>query len=152
MLLAKLLRDNIHGYRPVSLIGQGIGSRVVFYALEELAKTDSQGIIEDVIIMGAPCTSSSESWLKIRNIVAGRSCFRLLILFRSSLRDFRTHTHTRIYIHIHFSLSPGRQDCQRVRKRGLVSWIRLSRPPAEQRCGGNRAHSCTRKLSRRSLD
>lgn len=107
VLLAKLLRDNIHGYRPVSLIGQGIGSRVVFYALEELAKTDSQGIIEDVIIMGAPCTSSSESWLKIRNIVAGRYRFVFFgpfTLSQSSLCDLHTHANTYTCISIHLRI------------------------------------------------
>ncbi|EEB10408.1 hypothetical protein Phum_PHUM040020 [Pediculus humanus corporis] len=53
-LAEKLLsRDN---YKlPVTLVGFGLGARIIYYCLEEMStKENSEGIILDVMLFGAP--------------------------------------------------------------------------------------------------
>ncbi|KAK3105277.1 hypothetical protein FSP39_021535 [Pinctada imbricata] len=71
--LAEVLLAREQGNRPVTLVGYSLGSRVIFSCLEELARRKgSQGIIEDVVILGSPCTGSNKVWEKIGSVVAGR--------------------------------------------------------------------------------
>lgn len=71
-LLASALLEKAHGNRPVTLIGFSHGARLIFYALEEMAKYDCEGIIENVYLIGAPVSSEKERWQPLKRIVAGR--------------------------------------------------------------------------------
>ncbi|ELU07125.1 hypothetical protein CAPTEDRAFT_150011 [Capitella teleta] len=71
--LANVLLSREQGKRPVTLIGFSLGARVIFYCLEEMAKRKNcEGIIEDVILLGAPVTGHAESWQPFEKVVSGR--------------------------------------------------------------------------------
>lgn len=71
-VLADVLMKRHVGIRPVSLIGFSLGARVIFYALEALAKKKAFGIVQDVYLLGATVTSTTKTWRLARGVVAGR--------------------------------------------------------------------------------
>ncbi|KAI0094238.1 hypothetical protein BDY19DRAFT_10660 [Irpex rosettiformis] len=71
-VLADVLIQRFLGVRPVTLIGFSLGSRVIFYALLELAKQKAFGIVQDVIILGTTVTAPTKTWLQARSAVSGR--------------------------------------------------------------------------------
>ncbi|XP_037540299.1 transmembrane and coiled-coil domain-containing protein 4 [Nematolebias whitei] len=71
--LAQVLRSRQQGKRPVSLIGFSLGARVIYYCLQELASDKgSEGVVEDVVLLGAPVDGSEKSWNKMAKVVAGK--------------------------------------------------------------------------------
>ena len=71
--LAEVLLKCEHGKRPVSLIGFSLGARVIFFCLLELAQREnSEGIIQDAILLGSPVSGSLEYWRRFSKVVAGR--------------------------------------------------------------------------------
>ncbi|GMT16283.1 hypothetical protein PFISCL1PPCAC_7580 [Pristionchus fissidentatus] len=71
--LAEVLLSRAHGSRPITLIGFSLGARVIYHCLLTMAKRgESAGIIEDVILLGAPVTASPKQWDQISRIVGGR--------------------------------------------------------------------------------
>ncbi|XP_054904416.1 transmembrane and coiled-coil domain-containing protein 4 [Poeciliopsis prolifica] len=71
--LAQVLRSRQQGKRPVSLIGFSLGARVIYYCLQELANDEgSEGVVEDVVLLGAPVDGSEKSWERLVRVVAGR--------------------------------------------------------------------------------
>lgn len=71
-VLADVLMQRHLGVRPITLIGFSLGSRVIFYALLELAKHKAFGIVQDVIILGTTLTASTKTWCEARSVVSGR--------------------------------------------------------------------------------
>ncbi|CAM6015915.1 unnamed protein product [Sphagnum balticum] len=72
-VLADVLLKGGQGSRPVTLIGFSLGARVVFACLEELAKRgDTGGIVERVVLLGAPLVLNTCQWQTVRKVVAGR--------------------------------------------------------------------------------
>ncbi|KAG6613283.1 uncharacterized protein IUM83_17117 [Phytophthora cinnamomi] len=75
-LLADALRQREQGLRPVTLIGYGMGARLIFSCLKELAKSDSLdeacGIVENAVLLGSPVPLSQEDWTSARRVVSGR--------------------------------------------------------------------------------
>ncbi|XP_017564304.2 transmembrane and coiled-coil domain-containing protein 4 [Pygocentrus nattereri] len=90
--LAQVLRSRQQGKRPVSLIGFSLGARVIYFCLEELANDQgSEGVVEDVILLGAPVDGSEKTWDRLSKVVAGkivngycRGDWLLGFLYRSS--------------------------------------------------------------------
>ncbi|XP_061745665.1 transmembrane and coiled-coil domain-containing protein 4 isoform X2 [Nerophis ophidion] len=90
--LAQVLRSRQQGKRPVSLIGFSLGARVIYYCLQELANDPgSEGVVEDVVLLGAPVDGSEKAWERITRVVAGkivngycRGDWLLGFLYRSS--------------------------------------------------------------------
>lgn len=71
--LAEVLLNREHGKRPVSLIGFSLGARVIFFCLLELAQREnSEGIVQDAILLGTPVSGSLEYWSKFNKVVSGR--------------------------------------------------------------------------------
>ncbi|KAK6043806.1 hypothetical protein COOONC_18689 [Cooperia oncophora] len=71
--LAELLLSRSHGRRPISLIGFSLGARVIYHCLLAMSKrAESAGIIEDVILLGAPVSTSPKEWEQICTVVGGR--------------------------------------------------------------------------------
>lgn len=73
--LAHVLLGRHHGKRPITLIGYSLGARVIFYCLREMEKVggkNAQGIIQDVVLLGAPVTANKLHWDKCAKVVAGR--------------------------------------------------------------------------------
>ena len=71
-VLADVLIQRHLGVRPITLIGFSLGSRVIFYALLELAKRKAYGIVQDVFIMGTTVTAPVRTWTETRSVVSGR--------------------------------------------------------------------------------
>lgn len=65
-VLAHALIDGVQGRRPVTLIGYSVGARVIYACLVELAKQHAFGLVESVVLMGAPSPSDTVSWRQIR--------------------------------------------------------------------------------------
>ncbi|NXH73023.1 TMCO4 protein, partial [Hydrobates tethys] len=71
--LAHILLSRHQGNRPVTLIGFSLGARVIYFCLQEMAQEkDSQGIIEDVVLLGAPVEGEAKYWKAITKVVSGR--------------------------------------------------------------------------------
>ncbi|MCD7449411.1 hypothetical protein HAX54_052116 [Datura stramonium] len=92
-LLAEVLQKGLQGHRPVTLIGFSLGARVIFKCLQILAKSESNaGLVERVVLLGAPIAIKNMNWEAARKIVAGRfvnayatNDWMLGIAFRASL-------------------------------------------------------------------
>ncbi|XP_046332447.2 transmembrane and coiled-coil domain-containing protein 4-like [Haliotis rufescens] len=71
--LAEVLLAREQGKRPVTLIGFSLGARVIFTCLEELCKRKGcEGIVEDVILLGAPVSGDSKYWKPLERVIAGK--------------------------------------------------------------------------------
>lgn len=71
--LAEVLLSRSHGKRPISLIGFSLGARVIYHCLLAMNKrAESAGIIEDVILLGAPVSASPTQWSQLCSVVGGR--------------------------------------------------------------------------------
>ncbi|XP_036113123.1 transmembrane and coiled-coil domain-containing protein 4 isoform X1 [Molossus molossus] len=71
--LAHILLSRQQGQRPVTLIGFSLGARVIYFCLHEMAQEkDCQGIIEDVVLLGAPVEGEAKHWEPFRKVVSGR--------------------------------------------------------------------------------
>ncbi|KAK3153035.1 hypothetical protein QOZ80_2BG0166790 [Eleusine coracana subsp. coracana] len=92
-MLAEVLLNGLQGSRPVTLVGFSLGARVVFKCLQELAQSgNNEGIVERIVLIGAPVSVKGEMWEPARKMVAGRfvnvysmNDWILGIAFRASL-------------------------------------------------------------------
>ncbi|EXJ57562.1 hypothetical protein A1O7_07910 [Cladophialophora yegresii CBS 114405] len=71
-VLADALINKVQGERPVSLVGQSLGARVVYSCLLTLAKRGAFGVVDNVVLMGAPVPSDAAQWRAMRSVVSGR--------------------------------------------------------------------------------
>lgn len=73
-LLAEVLTMRLQGNRPVTLVGFSLGARVIFKCLQFLAESgdNAEGLVERVVLLGAPIPMDGEPWESARKIVAGR--------------------------------------------------------------------------------
>ncbi|RWS12442.1 transmembrane and coiled-coil domain-containing protein-like protein [Dinothrombium tinctorium] len=71
--LAEILIARQQGKRPVTLIGFSLGARVIFYCLQEMAQRKGcEGIVEDVVLLGAPVPGYVDQWKSFQRVVNGR--------------------------------------------------------------------------------
>ncbi|KAL8477780.1 hypothetical protein ACS0TY_029904 [Phlomoides rotata] len=92
-LLAEVLMKGLQGQRPVTLVGFSLGARVIFKCLQALAESESNaGLVERVVLLGAPIGIKDMNWEATRKVVAGRyvnvystNDWILGIAFRASL-------------------------------------------------------------------
>ncbi|GAV72452.1 DUF726 domain-containing protein [Cephalotus follicularis] len=93
-LLAEVLLKGLHGNRPVTLIGFSLGARLIFKCLQCLfeARGENAGLVERIVLLGAPISIKNENWEDARKMVAGRfinaysaNDWTLGITFRASL-------------------------------------------------------------------
>ncbi len=71
-VLADALINKAQGERPVTLIGYSLGARVIYSCLMSLAKRHAFGLVESVVLIGAPTPSTSSDWRVMRSVVASR--------------------------------------------------------------------------------
>jgi pimeloyl-ACP methyl ester carboxylesterase len=90
-VLADALINRAQGERPVTLIGYSLGARVIYTCLKSLAARKAFGLVESVVLLGAPAPSDAADWRLIRTVVTGRvvnvystSDYILGFLYRSS--------------------------------------------------------------------
>lgn len=72
IVLADALCEKVQGNRPVTLVGYSLGARTIYDCCKELVKRKKFGIIESVILMGAPTPADTSDWSAIRAICSGR--------------------------------------------------------------------------------
>lgn len=71
-VLADALINKVQGERPVTLIGYSLGARLIYSCLQRLADRKAFGLVENVVLLGAPCPSDAPDWRKMRSVVSGR--------------------------------------------------------------------------------
>lgn len=90
-VLADAIVNRAQGERPVTLVGYSLGARVIYTCLLSLAERGMFGLVENVVVMGAPVPADADEWRRIRSVVAGRcvnvyseSDYILAFLYRTS--------------------------------------------------------------------
>jgi len=71
-VLADALIHKVQGERPVTLIGYSLGARAIYACLTALADRHAFGLVESVVLLGAPTPSDAIAWRKMRSVVSGR--------------------------------------------------------------------------------
>lgn len=72
LVLADALLNRAQGERPVCLVGYGLGARVIYSCLMSLAERRAFGLVESVVLMGAPAPADAKIWRILRSVVSGR--------------------------------------------------------------------------------
>lgn len=71
-LLADALINKVQGERPVTLIGYSLGATAIHACLQSLAERQAFGLIDSVVIIGAPAPSAPPHWRTLRTVVSGK--------------------------------------------------------------------------------
>ncbi|KAK7754950.1 hypothetical protein SLS62_003034 [Diatrype stigma] len=71
-VLADALINRVQGERPVTLVGYSLGARVIYTCLRALAEKRAFGLVDNVVLIGAPVPSNPAHWQVMRSVVAGR--------------------------------------------------------------------------------
>ncbi|KAF4841095.1 putative membrane protein [Colletotrichum siamense] len=71
-VLADALIAKVQGERPVTLVGYSLGARVIYSCLKSLAERKAFGLVDTVVLIGAPVPSNREHWQVLRSVVSGR--------------------------------------------------------------------------------
>ena len=71
-VLADALIHRVQGERPVTLVGYSLGARVIYACLRALAEKRAFGLVDTVVLIGAPVPSNTAHWQMMRSVVAGR--------------------------------------------------------------------------------
>ncbi|KAI1819335.1 DUF726-domain-containing protein [Xylaria intraflava] len=94
-VLADALINKVQGERPVTLVGYSLGARAIYICLQQLAKRKAFGLVENVVLLGAPTPSSSAEWRRVRSVATGRVVnaystkdYILAFLYRTSSIQF----------------------------------------------------------------
>ncbi|KAF4123815.1 Protein of unknown function (DUF726) [Geosmithia morbida] len=72
VLADAIMRHKFQGDRSVSLVGYGLAGRAIYMCLMTLAERRCFGLVESVVLMGAPIPSESRVWLTLKSVVPGR--------------------------------------------------------------------------------
>ena len=71
-VLADAILNKFQGERGVTLIGYGLGARVIYACLMQLSEKRVFGAIENAVMLGTPCPTEIRTWTAMRRVVAGR--------------------------------------------------------------------------------
>ncbi|KAG0208676.1 hypothetical protein BGX33_006089 [Mortierella sp. NVP41] len=72
-VLADILIERVQGNRPTTLIGYSTGAVVIWECLLELAKRKEHGLINSVVLLGAPIkTDMEDKWQEASSVVSHR--------------------------------------------------------------------------------
>lgn len=95
LVLADALINKAQGERPVTLVGYSLGARMIYSCLMSLAERRAFGLVENVVLMGAPIPSEGNVWRAMRAVVSGRlvnvyseNDYILAFLYRTSSIQF----------------------------------------------------------------
>ncbi|CAG8616606.1 7673_t:CDS:2 [Cetraspora pellucida] len=73
LVLADVLTERVQGKRPTVLIGYSLGALVIWKCLRELVKRQQYGLIDSVVLIGAPISSTPVSkWEEISSVISRR--------------------------------------------------------------------------------
>ncbi|OAA54461.1 DUF726 domain-containing protein [Cordyceps fumosorosea ARSEF 2679] len=70
-LLADALVNRVQGERPVTLVGYSLGAVAVHACLQELAERRAFGLVDTVVLVGAPAPSDPAHWRTLGAVVSG---------------------------------------------------------------------------------
>ncbi|KAJ0125015.1 transmembrane and coiled-coil domain-containing protein 4 [Diaporthe amygdali] len=70
--LSDLITGHLHGERGLTLIGYGVGARAIYLTLTYLAERKLYGLVDSVILMGAPVPGDTGTWTALKSVVTGR--------------------------------------------------------------------------------
>ncbi|KAF4582040.1 DUF726 domain-containing protein [Ophiocordyceps camponoti-floridani] len=95
LLADAIIRHKFQGERSVSLVGYGLAARAIYTCLMVLAERRQFGLVDSVVMMGAPAPSESRVWLTLKSVVSGRLVnvyskhdYLLAFLYRTSNLHF----------------------------------------------------------------
>lgn len=71
-LLADALINKVQGERPVTLVGYSLGATAIHACLQSLAERHAFGLIDTVVLIGAPAPSAPGHWRTLRTVVSGK--------------------------------------------------------------------------------
>ncbi|OTB05328.1 hypothetical protein M426DRAFT_138399 [Hypoxylon sp. CI-4A] len=71
-VLADTIMNKMYGERPISLAGYSFGARVIYVCMMILAEKRAFGLLENVILIGAPCPADIPCWVSLRSVCVGR--------------------------------------------------------------------------------
>ncbi|KAI8961982.1 DUF726-domain-containing protein [Daldinia sp. FL1419] len=71
-ILADALINKVQGERPVTLVGYSLGARVIYACLRVLADRKAFGLVDNVVLIGAPVPSNTVYWQMMRTVVSGK--------------------------------------------------------------------------------
>ncbi|KAI0149981.1 DUF726-domain-containing protein [Hypoxylon sp. NC0597] len=71
-ILADALINKVQGERPVTLVGYSLGARVIYSCLRVLAERKAFGLVDTVVLIGAPVPSNTSHWQLMRTVVSGK--------------------------------------------------------------------------------
>ncbi|KAI1136055.1 DUF726-domain-containing protein [Hypoxylon sp. FL0543] len=71
-ILADALINRVQGERPVTLVGYSLGARVIYSCLRVLAERKAFGLVDTVVLIGAPVPSNTGHWQMMRTVVSGK--------------------------------------------------------------------------------
>ncbi|ORY64368.1 uncharacterized protein BCR38DRAFT_343503 [Pseudomassariella vexata] len=72
LTIADAIVNKIQGERGITLIGFSLGARIIYSCLMSLAEKRIFGVVENVVLMGAPCPTDLRSWAAMKSVVTGR--------------------------------------------------------------------------------
>lgn len=70
--MADAIINKAFGERSISLLGYGLGARVIYTCLMSLSERRAFGLVENVIMIGTPAPSVTYAWTALRSAVFGR--------------------------------------------------------------------------------
>lgn len=70
--IANCIVSHVLGERGITLIAHGLGCRIVSLALMTLAERKMYGVVDTVVMMGAPIVADAASWSVMKSVVSGR--------------------------------------------------------------------------------
>lgn len=70
--LANCITSHVLGERGVTLIAHGLGARIVYMCLVLLAERKMYGVVDTVVVMGAPIVADAATWSVMKAVVSGR--------------------------------------------------------------------------------
>lgn len=71
-LLTDIIGGHVMGERGISLIGYGLGARAIYLCLAFLAERRMYGLVDTVVLMGAPIPGDAGTWSALKSVVSGR--------------------------------------------------------------------------------
>ena len=117
--LAAALLGRQQGLRPVTLVGYSLGARVIKHAVDALdaadmeGRADGRGLIQDVVLVGAPLDTSAETWAPLRRVAAGRVVNCCMSSTGDWMLQFVYRTNTMVVRH------------------GMAAWSKVKHPGVE---------------------
>ncbi|KJY00160.1 DUF726-domain-containing protein [Zymoseptoria brevis] len=71
-VLADAIINKAQGERPLTLVGYSLGAKVIFSCLQTLAERKAFGLVESVVLIGTPASTTAAEWRLARSVVSGR--------------------------------------------------------------------------------